>query len=126
MPDQTDRGTTLDPEWPRGNLTGGNDSGTAGVAPDMLDQADGPDRTGEMLDDEGGSAAGFPGPDPTIDRPLEEPARRVAHDAEAPPAPDYGVRSSDDALPGKPTYPAPADRDRDDSEDKQLGVHDES
>jgi hypothetical protein len=126
MPDQTDRGTTEDLEWPKGNLTGGNDSGTAGVDPDKLDEPQGPDRTAQILDEEGGSAGAFPGSDPSMERPLEEPSRRVAHDMDAPPAPDYGIRSSDDVMPGKPTYPAPADRDADDSEGKKLGVHDES
>jgi hypothetical protein len=113
MPDQTDRGTTEDLEWPKGNLTGGNDSGTAGVDPDHLDKPQGPDRTARILNEEGGSVAGFPGSDPSVERPLEQPERRVAHDADDPPAPEYGVRSADDRLPGKPTYPAPADRDED-------------
>ena len=74
MPDKTDRGTTLDRDWPSGNLTGGNDSGTARVNRKKLDEAQGPDRTAQILSEEGGSPAGFPGPDPTIERPLEKAA----------------------------------------------------
>jgi hypothetical protein len=64
-----DRGTTDDPAWQDDDLTGGNDSGTSRTEPDDIDKADGPDRTARILQSDGGSAAGAPGPDPSLTPP---------------------------------------------------------
>jgi hypothetical protein len=77
MADRTYRGTTEDPAWPKGDLTGGNDSGTV-KRRDGEKDPHGADRTARILEEENGSAAGFPGPDPSVERPLEHPAEKAA------------------------------------------------
>jgi hypothetical protein len=98
MADRTYRGTTEDRDWPAGDLTGGNDSGTAGKR-SRLDQSQGPDRTAKILEKEGGSAAGFPGPDPSVERPLETESHRVAHDPDTD-ASEVASRKSEDVSEG--------------------------
>src|SRR5690242_10998305 len=70
MPDREDRGTTDDPAWGEGDLTGGNDSGTAG-GEDRGDQPTGPDRTARVAQADNVSVAGTRSQDPTMQPPQE-------------------------------------------------------
>ena len=64
MPDKEDRGTTDDPAWGEGDLTGGNDSGTAVNDADKGEEPTGPDRTARVAQADNVSVAGTRSPDP--------------------------------------------------------------
>ena len=72
MADKSDRGTHNDPAWEAKNLTGGSDSGAAGIDRNSLDIPDGPDLTSRLLEETPAGELGLP--DSSID------ADRAAHE----------------------------------------------